>query len=151
MSHLLKRIDLSAEQGYSDFCQNDKSLENQPIKIMSNLTKKILSSIDYVKIINRRKENFNCLHESLKSQNLLTIEIDDDSVPMVYPFRIHDKNLRQKLINERIYCATYWPNVLSWCNEDKNAYTLTKEIIALPIDQRYSINEMKKILECIMF
>ncbi|MGE8526726.1 MULTISPECIES: hypothetical protein [Chryseobacterium] len=151
MSHLLKRIDLSAEQGYSDFSENDKSLERQPIKTMSNLTKRILSGIDYEYIKKKRRENFFFLHEVLKEKNILPIELSEDAIPMVYPFRTHDKSLRQKLINERIYCATYWPNVFDWCDEDYNAYNLAKDIIALPIDQRYSINEMKKILECIMF
>ncbi|MET3034944.1 hypothetical protein ABXT08_02465 [Chryseobacterium sp. NRRL B-14859] len=151
MSHLLKRIDLSAEQGYADFSENDKSLENQPIRTMSNLTERILLGIDYENIKERRKENFLFLHTALKEKNKLSIDLSEMSVPLIYPFRTDDKNLRQKLINEKIYCATYWPNVLNWCTEDQNSYTLTKEIIALPIDQRYSINEMKKILECIMF
>ena len=151
MSHLLKRIDLSAEQGYADFSENDKSLEQQPIKRMSNLTERILSGIDYQSIKKQRKENFSFLHEALKDKNLLSIELSKDSIPMIYPFRTHDENLRQNLINERVYCATYWPNVFNWCNEDKNSYILAKEIIALPIDQRYSTNEMKKILECIMY
>ncbi|WP_080777691.1 hypothetical protein [Chryseobacterium phocaeense] len=145
MSHLLKRIDLSAEEGYSDFSENDKSLENQPIKTMSNLTKKILSGIDYEAVKKQRRENFAFLHQHLKEKNLLQIEESQDSVPMVYPFRTHDTGLKQKLISKRIYCASYWPNVLEWCNEDKNSYWLAKEIIALPIDQRYSVNDMKKI------
>lgn len=146
MSHLLKRIDLSAEQGYFDFSENDKSLENQPIKIMSNLTKKILSGIDYDAIKKQRRENFAFLHQHLKEKNLLHIEESNGSVPMVYPFRTHDTGLKQKLIGNRVYCASYWPNVLEWCNEDKNSYWLAKEIIALPIDQRYSMNDMKKIV-----
>ncbi len=68
MSHLLKRIDLSAEQGYTDFSENDKSLENQPIKRMSNLTERILSGIDYQSIKKQRKENFLFLHETLKKK-----------------------------------------------------------------------------------
>ncbi|WP_250253738.1 hypothetical protein [Chryseobacterium sp. Marseille-Q3244] len=151
MSHLLKRIDLSAEEGYSDFSENDKSLENQPIKTMSNLTKKMLTGIDYDYIKKHRKENFLFLHEALKEKNSLPIELSKESVPLVYPFRTQDKKLKQKLIGERIYCATYWPNVLNWCTEDKNSHILAQEIIALPIDQRYSVNEMKKILECIMY
>lgn len=147
MGHLLKRIDLSAEQGYSDFSENDKSLENQPIRIMSNLTKRILSGIDYDSIKKQRRENFAFLHSHLKEKNLLQIEEYEESVPMVYPFRTHDTDLKQRLISNRIYCASYWPNVLEWCNEDKNAYWLAKEVIALPIDQRYSVNDMKKILE----
>lgn len=147
MSHLLKRIDLSAEEAYLDFCTNDSSLENQPIKLMSNLTKKILSTVNFNDIKKRRKENFAFLNEKLKENNLLKIDISEDSVPMVYPFRTKNKDLKKQLINKKIYCATYWPNVFEWCSEDTNSYILAEEIIALPIDQRYSINDMKKILE----
>lgn len=147
MSHLLKRIDCSAEEGYSDFCDNDRSLENQPIRKMSTLTERILSGVDFKHIIKKRRENFSFLHEKLKEKNLLNIDFDDDCIPMIYPFRTNDMEIRQKLINERIYCASYWPNVQDWCDENKNAFTLSKEIIALPIDQRYSIEHMKKILE----
>jgi len=147
MSHLLKRIDLSAEEAYPDFCANDRSLENQPIKLMSNLTKKILSTLNFDDIKKRRKENFAFLNESLKENNLIKIDISEDSVPMIYPFRTKNKDLKKQLINKKIYCATYWPNVFEWCSEETNSYILAEEIIALPIDQRYSINDMRKILE----
>ncbi|WP_265132318.1 hypothetical protein [Chryseobacterium oranimense] len=147
MSHLLKRIDLSAEEAYIDFCANDRSLENQPIKLMSNLTKKILSTLNFDDIKKRRKENFAFLNERLKENNLLKIDISEDSVPMIYPFRTKNKDLKKQLINKKIYCATYWPNVFEWCSEETNSYMLAEEIIALPIDQRYSINDMRKILE----
>lgn len=147
MSHLLKRIDLSAEMGYFDFGINDKSLNNQNIKEMSNLTRKLLSNIDFDAVKNKRKENFSFLNENLKEKNLLNIALDLDSVPMIYPFRTKDKNLKSRFIENKIYCASYWPNVFQWCDENMNSYQLAEEIIALPIDQRYSINDMKKILQ----
>ena len=147
MSHLLKRIDISPEYGYQDFCVNDQSLENQPIKLMSNLTCKIFSGIDQDFVRKRRKENFNFLHDVLEEKNILNINIHDHSIPMIYPFRTKDLTLKKKLISEKIYCATYWPNVFEWAEKDKNSYILAEEIIALPIDQRYSIKEMEEILK----
>ena len=146
MSHLLKRIDLSPEEAYADFSINDESLTHQEIKFISKLTSKILSGIDFELIKKRRKENFTFLHDALKNKNLLTFDIDEDSIPMVYPFRTKDVELKEKLINEKIYCATYWQNVLKWAEKDKNSYKLTQEIIALPIDQRYSILHMEQIV-----
>ena len=148
-SHLLKRIDLSPEEGYKVFQENDKTLENQSIKSISKLTRKILSGRDYEFIKKRRKENFTFLHEALKENNCLTIEIDKVSIPMVYPFRTKDKDLKSNLISEKIYCATYWPNVLEWTGKSKNSYHLTKEIIALPIDKRLTNKELNKVLKVI--
>ena len=46
MSHLLKRLDLGAEEGFQDFRRNDDGLVGQDIKTMSNLTDALLSGID---------------------------------------------------------------------------------------------------------
>lgn len=153
MSHLLKRIDLSAEDSYKDFVMNDKTLNNQNIKLMSDLTKAIILSIDFERIKKQRRENYIFLNEHLESSNLLNIELDQKDIPMIYPYRVKNaKKIRDTLISQKIYCAIYWPNVLDWSAPSTNSYNVTKEIIALPIDQRYSTNDMKKIIdyvECI--
>ncbi|CAM3770774.1 DegT/DnrJ/EryC1/StrS aminotransferase family protein [Elizabethkingia occulta] len=150
MSHLLKRIDSSAEDGYPDFVANDKILENQEIKLMSHLTRTILLSIDFERIKKQRRENYLFLNEHLKSSNFLKIELDQKDVPMVYPYRVKNaKEIRNILIAKKIYCATYWPNVLEWSDYSVNSYHLTSEIIALPIDQRYNQSDMIKIIEII--
>ncbi|MCH3923915.1 MAG: hypothetical protein LKE30_03240 [Bacteroidales bacterium] len=136
MSHLLKRIDLSAEDGYKDFQKNDDSLINQPIKLMSKLTDRVLRSIDYIAIGKRRRENYNYLHSKSGQINKIKLEIEDN-VPMVYPFLIDDDDLKHRLINNKIYVATYWNNVLDWCKEDSLEYKLTKQMLPLAIDQRY--------------
>ncbi len=149
MSHLLKRLDIGAEAGYADFSANDHVLTGEPIKEMSNLTSAILKSIDYETAKEQRIKNFNYLHGILGKDNLLTIDIADDIVPMVYPFRIKDLQLRERLISHKVFVAKYWPNVLEWCNADQLEYSLAQEIIPLPVDQRYSKKEMMKIIEII--
>jgi hypothetical protein len=149
MTHLLIRADKSAEAGYADFCLNDSSLNNQPIKKMSNLTQKILCSIDYDKAKRQRIENFNFLHDKLKDVNLLKIEEATTNVPLVYPFWTKDASLKKRLLDNKIYCATYWPNVLDWCTEASLEADLTKEVIHLPIDQRYSEAQMRFMINII--
>lgn len=150
-SHLIKRIDLSPEDGFMDFKENDRSLSNLLIKRMSALTQAILSSIDYKGIAVRRRENFQYVHSHLKDKNLLDIELNEEDVPMVYPFRVGNaEQLRKRLISKRIYCATYWPNVFNWCSRNSLEYSLANEIISLPIDQRYSLKEMELIVNLIL-
>ena len=43
--------------------------------------------------------------------------------------------------------AVYWPYVLQTCPEESTAYELAKNVIALPIDQRYGLSEMEYIVE----
>jgi hypothetical protein len=51
------------------------------------------------------------------------------------------------LLNKNVYCATYWPNVQIWCSKEYNLYSLTENVIALTLDQRYSENELFYLLE----
>jgi hypothetical protein len=144
--HLLRRIDENAEAGYKSFTENDKKLDNLPILEMSNLTHKILDSIDYDSVKSKRIKNYKYLHQSLKDRNLLKFEKSNVQVPLVYPFWTKDLKLKKTLIENKIYCATYWPNILEWCKEDSLEVMLTKELIHIPIDQRYGINEMDLII-----
>ena len=150
MAHLLKRIDLSAEQGYQDFTFNDHLLANQAIKKMSHLTDSILGGINFNLIEEKRKKNFKYLHEKLGPKNELKLEDNYKSTPLVYPLRTKNQTLKEKLLKSKIYCATYWPNVLEWCSKGNNSYNLTTEIIALPLDQRYGLIELEKIVNIIL-
>ena len=146
MIFLTKRIDLGAEAGYQDFREQSHLLCNQPIKRMSKLTEQLMQSIDYGWAAKRRKDNYNYLHESLKDSNLFQITLDDDAVPMVYPFLSTQERLRYNLIQNKIFVACYWPNVLDWCTTNDWDYQLAESLVCLPIDQRYGENDMKRII-----
>ena len=147
-SHLLKRIDASAEDGYLDFVLNDKSLEHNSIKKMAALTSKMLAAINYEAIAAIRKENARYMHHALKDSNKLQFDISANAVPMVYPYWAK-KGLRAKLLEHKIYTATYWPNVKEWCGEGSLEVQLTEELIHLPVDHRYGKEEMDLILKII--
>lgn len=149
MPHLLLRIEEGAEKGYSLFRKADDSLDNQPIHKMSLLTERLLQNVDYSYIREKRKENFLFLQHSLSESNKLVIKEDDNSVPMIYPYLTVNVQLKKKLIDKRIFVATYWPNVEKWCNADSIECFLMRNLIAIPIDQRYGIGEMSKILDLI--
>ncbi|MDX9694243.1 MAG: hypothetical protein RBT49_00475 [Bacteroidales bacterium] len=144
--HLIKRIDEGAEIGYATFKENEDSIKGQKIKLMSTLTKALLCNIDYDKAIKARKQNFIFLNKNLESVNKLKLPEIFDFVPMVYPFLSYQTNLKQQLIDNKIYLATYWPNVLEWCTENQLEYNITKGILNLPLDQRYNESDMMKIV-----
>ena len=146
MSQLLKRIDLGAEAGYSDFRKNDDALCHQAIKKMSKLTSAILSNIDYAEARKKRRENFQMLDGALGHKNHLHFALNDDCVPMAYPYLTNDDELKQKLIENKIFVATYWPNVMDWCEEKTWEYQLAQRTCFLPVDQRYGQEDMNKIL-----
>ena len=147
-AHLLKRLELEASEGYNDFRINSGKLVNQPISQMSLLSRKLLSSIDFSIIRTKRKENFDILHTALSHKNLLNVAaFGSFECPMIYPYYVDNENLRKKLIDNKIYVATYWPNVLKYCAEDMLEYRLANHVIALPIDQRYGSKEMNYIIK----
>jgi hypothetical protein len=139
--HLLKRIDCNANSGYQDFQLNNKKMHKWHPQKMSKLTKAILHSIDINRCKCQRSKNFNKLHLSLGTSNLLRIPELNETPPMVYPF-LSDKTmeLRHKLIENNIFIAKYWPNI-------KTEFSLEDKILPLVIDQRYTEIDMDFVLE----
>lgn len=150
MAHLLKRIDLGPEAGYQDFRTNEELLCNQEIKRMSKLTEALLCGIDYESAKRKRRENYVVLDNALKDSNLIHLKMDEDAVPMVYPYLTKDKSLRQRLIDNKVFVATYWPNVLEWTNDGMLERKLMENLIPIPCDQRYGKTEMLNIVSLIL-
>ena len=148
-NHLLKRIDEGAESGYSLYRQSEETLDNSLILEMSRLTSALLSNIDYDAVKRRRTSNFWVLHECLKDTNSLHLELSHEDVPMVYPYycKLYGESLKDRLINNKIYVASYWPNVLKKCSHSSCEYDMACNVVCLPIDQRYDNADMNRIIE----
>lgn len=154
MTFLTKRLDLGAEAGYADFRKQRKLLVGHPIKKMSSLTERMMQGIDYKTVARQRRENFQQLHEALKGTNNLCNNhlkpwLTDDAVPMVYPYLTDLRGLREFLIQNKVFVALYWPNVMEWAAEDATDYQLAKNLLPLPIDQRYDKKDMNRIITII--
>lgn len=146
-AHLLKRHELVPMKGYNDFKESSHQIANSPMLQMSTLTQKMLQSLDYATIKERRITNFTLLHAHLASSNELQIPfIDSFTCPMVYPYYTRNKELRHQLISNQVFVATYWPNVFEWAKEGEVEYELCKNIIPLPVDQRYGEEDMRRII-----
>lgn len=150
MAFLTKRIDRSAQEGYADFHANDKTLSIVGIKRMSRLTEAMMKGIDYSAKAERRIRNFHILRKALEESNRFKWAMDYGTVPLVYPYYVENgAELRQRLIENQVFCARYWPNVLEWCRPATLEYQLAENLVCLPIDQRYCEEDMKRILEII--
>jgi dTDP-4-amino-4,6-dideoxygalactose transaminase len=150
-SHLIKRKEFGAEAGFADYQANEIKLDYQPIRWMSNTTKRILEHINYEKVINKRRTNFMFLHKSLRDKNFLDLpDFDSFVCPMVYPFVTrNDRDLRKELIENKIFVAKYWPNVNQISNYETE-FQMATRVIPIPCDQRYGRLEMQKILNIII-
>ena len=110
----------------------------------------MLTSIDFDAIKDIRRTNFEFLHEHLKKTNLFAVPLMNSfACPMVYPYLSDETSMRQRLIANKLFVATYWPNVKSWMADDGLERVFVDRLIPLPVDQRYGMAEMKTILSII--
>ena len=147
MAHIIGRAKESASAYYAAYTANEGLFENLKLKLMSELTHKLLSDIDYQKCKCKREENFKYLHERLGAKNKLNITIPEG--PYMYPFYSENgMTLKKKLAAKKIYIPTLWPNVLDMdCKIEKD---LAENILPLPCDQRYDEDDMNDIIKQIL-
>lgn len=147
--HLLKRLAGEPEDGYVAYQKSEESLNDIKPMRMSVLTERLLSSIDYHAIRQRRVENFEILDSLLSSSNTLSIPKGQIQGPLIYPYiPVEDaKQLKSMLIENRCFVATYWPE----CKARLGGFEVEKyfvdNLIALPCDQR--VHEPKNIIKLI--
>lgn len=148
--HLLKRVEMLPLEGYADFKEVSLQIATSPLSNMSEISKRILTSVDFDNIREIRRSNFMQLHAALKTTNRLSIpEMNSFVCPMVYPYWTNDEKLRSRLIKQQIFVATYWPNVFKWTNIGVIENNFARNLLAIPCDQRYEKVDMEKIIKLI--
>lgn len=149
MHFLLGRFERTASEFYSEYTANNKLFANEPIKRMSKLTENLLHGIDYKRVKEKREQNYLYLHHSLGAVNGLTLS--DTPGTFMYPLLLKNgEELRKRLQERKIYIPTLWPNVYDWCGEDEVEYHMAKNVLPLPIDQRYREEDMKDVISAVM-
>lgn len=142
---LLKSLEKGTNEAYTEYLANEERFEQSGIKEMSVLTQRIMNGIDYMHIAEQRRQNFRVLHERLGSYNELAIDLQKDVVPMVYPLLITNKKLRQYLVKNKVYVSQWWKAVLDDLESNAFERRLSEYLLPLPIDQRYTENDMEEI------
>lgn len=142
MNFLLGRYERTASEFYPEYAANNNFFENEPIKRMSKLTENLLHGIDYERVRQRRTENFAFLHERLHGINRLNLTIPEGA--FMYPLYLENgAEIRKKLQAIKIYIPTLWPSVFALCGKMEPEYDMAKNILPLPVDQRYWTEEME--------
>lgn len=149
MNFLLGRFERTASEFYKDYVDNNHFFKDEPIKIMSKLTENLLHGLDYDVIKKKRTENFSYLNSKLASINKLTLKIPEGA--FMYPLYIDNGfEIRKKLQDKKIFIPTLWPAVFNLCSENDLEYDMAKNILPIPVDQRYGIDEMNIIINSIL-
>lgn len=146
--HLLGRFERKASDFYENYKKNEELISTLPIRSMSLLTENILRGIDYKRISSVREKNFSYLNSRLKNINRLVVASNNG--PYMYPLMVGNGDyLRKELQKKSIYIPQLWPNVLKNENEDSIEYKFARDIVYIPVDQRYTISDMEYIVNCI--
>ncbi|HDR9100007.1 TPA: hypothetical protein QDB15_003564 [Burkholderia vietnamiensis] len=145
MAHLFKRLDAGAEAGFAAYQAAEASLDRQPPRRMSRLTRRLLATIDYASVRETRRANFSYLHDRLGDRNRLPVALSDASVPLCYAFLGTTETTRDALIAQRIYTPCYWPEVASDDAAPGFEAQLARSALFLPCDQRLDCAQLDEI------
>ncbi|EST10660.1 hypothetical protein [Sporolactobacillus laevolacticus] len=147
---LLKQIDLGSVPAEPLFEQNEAYLDTCGMQAMSRTTQRVLRSIDYEHVRATRNANFRYLHKQFGAYNQLNANFSNVNGPMCYPFLIdRGEQLKDYLLKHQIYTDDFWEKVTSRVPTSSFEYHLAKNLIPLPIDQRYNEKDMDAIVRIV--
>jgi hypothetical protein len=148
MLYTMGRYESTAGDFFSLFKENELIKRGQPVKKMPLLVQNILKGINYSKIKKSRTENFDYIKNNISLNNELKIK--NRAGLFFYPLLIKNgENIKKRLIKKYIFVPTFWENVLKDVSKNTIEYYFTKNIVLLPIDQRYTTDDMKYMLNII--
>ncbi len=141
IGYILGRFERDASSFYGEYQKHERAFETKDLKGMSKLTHNLLRGIDYDFVKKSRSENFVLLHEKLA--NINKFELKTPEVAFMYPlFTENGSELKNRLIEKKIYVPTLWPDTFDVIEKGSVEWEFAENIVPLPIDQRYGINEM---------
>lgn len=146
MRFLLGRFERTASEFYEEYSANNAFFAHESLKRMSKLTENLLRGIDYEKVKRQRTKNFKTLHEAFSEINRLQLVIPEGA--FMYPLYIENgAEIRKILQSRKIYIPTLWPDVFDLCEEGEPEYDMARNILPLPVDQRYDTEDMRFVLQ----
>ena len=144
---LYKSIELGTNEVYQENLKSSDKL-NREYMFMSLITRAILKNADYDNIRHKRVENFRFIHKYMQDYQLFDMR-DYVEHAYCYPLLLKE-DLRQKLIDNRIYVPTLWREMIVPEFEGSIEYDMSSRCLCLPIDQRYDIDDMKYICDFVI-
>ena len=132
-----RKIFIESEETYIDSY-------SRPAK-MSNISKYLLNKLNFREIINIRRRNYLYLASKLESK-LLYPNISKSVCPLGCPILVENRDeVRNFLISNKIYPPVHW-DLPEEVKEFEDSYSISKRILTIPIDQRYNLKDMKRIV-----
>lgn len=148
MGFVLGRLERPASEFYGAASENNEFFDSEPAKAMSAITESLMRAVDFEGARLKRIANYKQLDEALSGRNLLDLRVPEG--PFMYPFLVENaEGTRQAMAAEGVFVPMLWPNVLEDAEAGSVAVEYAKNILPLPVDQRYGAGDMKRILEAL--
>lgn len=118
---------------FDDFCKNELSIDNEPVKRMSTTTEKYLKNLDFNQIKKEKRAIFDKIHQKLKEINDFDFYVTENDVPMVYPIKSENiTEITKKLADADIYLLKYWTNLPQEFQES----FFQNELLYIPVNKK---------------
>jgi dTDP-4-amino-4,6-dideoxygalactose transaminase len=105
----------------------------------------LLQAFDIMEMKKRRLENYRYLQKYMLEKGIKPIvRINNSMCPLCFPIYVENRDsLHRYLIENGIYCAIHWPDIKSGATTDNVAVRMSEHGLSLPIDQRYTLDDIK--------
>lgn len=127
----------------------EEKWKSMPEKKMSESSLKKFLKIDSKKHKQIRLKNFWYVKDQLKNFNVFPKNLTP-GCPFGFPI-LHKKRdkIFKYLHKKRVFCTALWNNNKYSNKKYKNAYLFKKQFLSIPIDQRYKISDLKKLVNTV--
>ena len=142
-SHISNYLIQNLEEGTNSCYQKKKEIDeyiNNNYSDISIFAEEILFRINYKRIKEIRKRNFNIYQQYFAENN--QIKCEKESIPYIYPLNAR-KNIKEKLIKEKIYVPTLWSQCLDKKFDNTLEQKMASDTLFLPLDQRYDEKDIE--------
>jgi len=131
--------------------EGETLLDNQDdFYAIGELSANIQAELNVEQLKKKRRENYKVLLEgilNLKGINVVFSTLPDDVVPLYFPILVDDREHIQDLLADNdIYAPVVWPKADNCPAIDDVAEIIYKKILCIPIDQRYDVEDMQRIV-----
>lgn len=146
----LAGADIDKEKFLEKFYKGDRVLSkvNENIK-MDGVSAEIIAGTDINEVREKRIANAKVIYSRLSALSVKPLVASPDwenDCPLFVPVLVPEKDrdsLRRHLIDNGIYCPVHWPEVMG-----AEAGLRSREL-SLICDQRYSIEDMERMMNCV--
>ena len=134
--------------------EGEELLDNQTdYYAIGELSAAIQAELDVEILKTKRRANFKVLmngFQDIEGIKVVFNTLPDDVVPLYFPILVKDREPVQSLLADNdIYAPVVWPKADHCPTIDEVAETIYDKILCIPIDQRYDVDDMQRIVNVI--